>query len=132
MENFRVQQCENLESKYYTIKEYQDFQDDDGYPRSNNENENTFAKAVRDRPSKHLNSTNNFYSFYIKTDPNKKIFDPRRKYSIDPKIPKNFLNSVCKSNLLFTKVTPQIFNEYVNFLKTESNQWLVAAQRAIK
>lgn len=132
MENFRISKNENVESKFYTLKEYQDFQDNEGYPRNNSESQHTFAKAVKDRPSKHLNQVENFYSFYIKTDPNKKVFDPRTRYSIDPKIPKNFLNSVCKSNLQFTKVTQQMFNDYISFLKTENSKWLAHVQREIK
>lgn len=132
MQPFKVPSNTVSESKYYTLSEHQEFSDDNGFPRTNSENENTFAKAVKNRPSKSVTSSQNFYSFYIRTDPNNNILNPTKKYSIEPIVKKSFVNRVCKSDIVFTQVSPQVFDYYINFLKTESNQWLTLAQRSLK
>lgn len=125
-------QSSQTESKYYTLQGYQEFCDNDGYFRTNSEDDNTYAKAIKNRPSKHMTNSQNFYSFYIRTDPNNNILNPTKKYSIEPVVKKNFINRVCKSDIRFTQVSPQIFDYYIKFLKTENLQWLNYAQRAIK
>ena len=72
------------------------------------------------------------YSYYIKSTPNKILFNPTDLHTIEPKLAKSFLNKTCKSELMFLEVSESIFNMYLNFLKTENSQWLVKAQREIK
>lgn len=132
MQNFQVQSSAKTDNKFYTFKGSEKFLDESGYPRTETETEETYAKAVKDKLTKHFGDTNLVYSFYIKTDPNKNIYNPITRYSIEPKIKKNFVNSVCKSNLVFTQVSEAIFNSYINFLKTGNQQWIVQAQREIK
>lgn len=132
MQPFNTSSNAVSESRYYTLSDHQDFSDDNGYPRTYIENTNTFAKAVKNRPSKHITSSQNFYSFYIRTDPNNNILNPTKKYTIEPVVKKNFINRVCKSDIMFTQVSPQVFDYYINFLKTQSTQWLTLAQRSLK
>lgn len=132
MSNFHVTPVIGNDSRFYTLKGSETFLDDSGYPRTESETEVTYAKAVKDKLTKHFSDTNLVYSFYIKTDPNKNIYNPVTRYSIEPKIKKNFVNQVCKSNLVFTPVSEAIFNSYINFLKTGNTQWITQAQREIK
>lgn len=122
-------------SRFYTKIGLQDYVDESGYPRLNDENhEHVYAKCTKDKKSKHFidSNTSNRYSYYIMTDPSKNIFNPIKLHTIEPNIKKSFINQVCKSNLRFTEVSEAIFNKYLNFLATENIQWLNHAQREIK
>lgn len=116
---------------YFTNKGNETFVDDKDNPRVNEDGPLVYAKAIRNKKSKSFNNTELGYSYYIKTDPNKKIYDPTILQSVEPKIKKSFLNSTCKSDLVFTPVTQSIFNQYVNFLRTGNSLWLNQAQREI-
>jgi len=119
--------------KYYTKKGYESFVDDDGDPRLDKDSEKVFAKVVKDKPSKNFADKKRVgFSYYIKSTPNKTLYNPTENYSIDPKVKKSFVNKVCKSELKFLEVSESVFNMYLNFLKTENSQWLVKAQREIK
>jgi hypothetical protein len=131
MNNFTLDKKEDTE-KYYTIKGLESFVDEDNYPRLDKNSDNVFAKAVKNKLSKNFNSGIVNYSYYIKTDPNKNIYDPRTSYSIEPKIKKSFINSICKNVLVFTEVSHSIFTKYINFLKTENKKLLQEIQREIK
>ena len=121
------------DTKLYTKMGDQDYLDDDGFPRVHVENNLVYAKATKDKPSKHFSGPENLaYSYYIKTDPNRNLFNPMDLHTIDPKIKRSFLNKVCKSELVFTQVSESVFTKYINFLKTENLQWLTTAQREIK
>jgi hypothetical protein len=119
--------------KYYTKKGYESFVDDDGDPRLDKDSDKVFAKVVKDKPSKNFADKKRVgFSYYIKSTPNKTLYNPTENYSIDPKVKKSFVNKVCKSELKFLEVSESVFNMYLNFLKTENSQWLVKAQREIK
>lgn len=121
------------ETKYYTKKGYENYLDDDGDPRLEKDCDKVYAKAVKNKPSKNFTDKNRVgYSYYIKSTPDKTIYNPTETYSIDPKIKKSFVNKICKNELQFLEVNESVFNMYLNFLKTENSQWLIKAQRAIK
>lgn len=118
------------ESKYYTRAGLETFLDEESFPRLSEEGNKVYAKAIRNKPSKHFSSSAQLsYSYYIMSEPNKKLFNPIDYHSVQPKISKSFINKVCKSMLLFTEVSEATFNKYLNFLKTENIQWLINAQR---
>ena len=121
------------ETKYYTNKGSESYLDEDGNSRLKIDNDKVYAKAVKNKPSKNFtDKTRVGYSYYVKTTPNKVLYNPMESYSIDPKIQKSFINKICKSELMFLEVSESIFNMYLNFLKTENTQWLTKAQRVIK
>lgn len=121
------------ETKYYTKKGYENYLDDDGDPRLEKDCDKVYAKAVKDKPSKNFTDKNRVgYSYYIKSTPDKTLYNPTETYSIDPKIKKSFVNKICKNELQFLEVNESVFNMYLNFLKTENSQWLIKAQRTIK
>jgi hypothetical protein len=130
LQEFNTKQTEP-DTKFYTVNGSQDFYDDDGAPRLNTENTKVFAKAIKNKQSKHMNSTTYGYRFYIRTDPNKNIVDPVQLYTIEkPKA--SFIDKICKTESDFREVSESIFNKYINYLKTKSTQWLISAQREIR
>jgi hypothetical protein len=132
MQEFIIKQEKPVE-KLYTKRGLEEFLDEEDYPRLIEFSDNVFAKAIQDKPSKNFVGKNHKqFSYYIKTDPNKKIYNPIDRYSIEPKVAKSFINSVCKSQLMFTEVSPSIFTKYINFLKTENIKLLQEIQREIK
>lgn len=119
------------EIKLYTLMGYEAYTDDNGYPRLSIENERVFAKAIQNKKGKSFNSEMQ-YRFYIRTDPNKKIYDPVVIHSTTDKNPSSFLNKICKTETVFTEVSEYIFNQYITFLKTKNQQLLVNAQRELR
>jgi hypothetical protein len=118
------------ECKFYTLSGQEDFYDEEGYPRSKNEN-NSFAKAVKNKPSKHITNTVCAYRYYIQTDPNNTIVDPVVLYTIE-RNKDSFINKVCKNTNSFTEVSQSVFNKYIKYLETQHSHWLTSAQREIR
>ena len=83
-EDFRLNQSQE-QNKFYTLLGHESFCDDEGFPRLEEENEHTFAKAVKSKMAKSFGSNNLAYRFYIKTDPNKNIINPIEIHSIKTK-----------------------------------------------
>jgi hypothetical protein len=130
-EDFRVKQ-DHEKNKFYTSFGHESFLDDEGFPRSESENDQTFAKAIKSKVAKAFGSNNLSYRYYIKTDPNKNIINPTETYSIKTKEKSSFINKTCKIEVVFSEVTESIFNQYINFLKTSNTKWLTSAQRELK
>lgn len=122
----------NTEIEYYTYKGNEDFIDTNSNYRLNSENEFVYAKAVRNIPSKNFSQNNKHFSFYIRTDSKKNIYDPSPKYSIPPTKSQSYADYICKNNRVFTRVSQTIFNKYLEFLRTGSKKHLIEAQRDIK
>lgn len=121
------------EVRLYTNKSSQDYIDEVGYYRLSTEGEKLYAKAVKNKQSKSLTNKSPLgFTYYVKADPNKNLYDPTDLHSIEPKIKKSFLNKICKTELRLLEVSESIFNKYITFLKTENAQWLVDAQREVK
>jgi hypothetical protein len=129
---FNTNRSVSNEDKFYCLLGFEDYLDDDGYPRLNNENmSNAVAKIVF---SKHFTDNDKSYGrYYIKLDPNSKIFNPKKILSsIEEKNSLSFINNICKSEWDFKEVTPQVFQKYITFLKTKNLSWLKDAQRDLK
>lgn len=123
----------STETKYFTKKGYETFLDDENTPRIDTDCERVFAKAIKNKPSKNFADRNRVgFSYYIKSTPNKILYNPLENFSIDPKVARSFVNKICKSELMFLEVSESVFNMYLNFLRTENSQWLTKAQREIK
>ena len=116
--------------KYYTILGSEDFIDEDGYPRLNNISNKTYAKCVLSRKPKNIVSDsglavdNNSYKYYI-------LSSDRQAYNpLDPTQKKaSFIDRICKHHCNFVPVNQYIFNKYLNFLKSQSVQWLKEINR---
>lgn len=132
---FKNNQTNNQEDKFYCLSGYEDYLDDEGYPRLQKDSENTSAKIVFSKKPKHFadTATKSYGRYYIKLDPNSKVFNPKKILSpIEEKNSLSFINSVCKNEWSFQEVTPQIFQKYIRFLKTQNLSWLKDAQRDLK
>jgi len=132
---FNTNRSTSNEDKFYCLLGSEDYIDDDGYPRLNNENiSKAIAKIIFSKKSKHFADNDKSYGrYYIKLDPNSKIFNPKKILSpIEEKNSLSFINNICKSEWDFKEVTPQVFQKYINFLKTKNLSWLKDAQRDIK
>jgi len=121
-------------NKFYCLLGNEDYIDEEGFPRCNVDNQEVSAKIVFSKKSKHFADTDRIYGrYYIKLDPNSKIFNPKPILSsIKDKDSLNFINNVCKNDWVFKEVTPQIFQKYITFLKTKNLSWLKEAQRELR
>lgn len=121
----------NVDSKYYTTFQYQEFTDDDEFYRVNKDGDKVFAKVIKSGLSRDMTNSNPAqYKYYVRGNNGKNLFDPFPRYSISDN-KNSFLDKVCKSNQQFIEVTKSVFDKYITFLKTESNQYLISAQREI-
>lgn len=120
------------EVKYYTIPKHQNYQDENGYSRSETDNNQVFAIASKEAKGKNiLQKTANRFRYYVKIEPDKSLHNPFDGYSTKVKN-KSFIDRVCRSENSFMEVNESIFNKYINFLKTQNNKWLTDASREIK
>lgn len=120
------------ETLYFTNKGNENFLDENNNPRLDKDGPTVYAKAIKNKKSKQITKDIPIgYSYFIKTEPNKKIYDPTFLHSVEPKVKKSFLNKTCKNELIFTEVTKSVFDQYISFLRTGNTLWLNKAQREI-
>jgi hypothetical protein len=131
---FNSQRSNIKNDEFYCLLGHEDYLDDNGFPRTNDENENVVAKIIFSKKTKHFADSNKSYGrYYIKLDPNSKVFNPKQILSsIKDKDSLNFINNTCKKEWDFKEVTPQVFQKYITFLKTQNLSWLKDAQRDLK
>lgn len=121
----------NYDSKFYTSLQYQEFIDEDENYRLSTESNKVFAKAIKSGYSRDITSSGpTHYKYYVRVFPNKKLYDPFPKYSVSDN-KGSFIDRICKSEISYKEVPYSVFEKYLNFLKTESNQWLNNAQKEI-
>ena len=116
-----------ISATYYTTPEYEQGQDSLGYSIRNQQDEYVFAKKILNSLGKSIVSENAGYNFFIRIDSNK-VFDPRKIFSI-PENKTSYIDRVCKGEEKWTKVPQTAFEKYLNFLKTENDQWLKETMR---
>lgn len=120
-----------IDSKYYTTFQYQEFTDDDEFYRLSKDGDKVFAKVIKSGLSRDMTNSNPAqYKYYVRGNNGKKLHDPFPKYSVSDN-KSSFLDKVCKGDQQFIEVTKSVFEKYITFLKTESNQYLTSAQREI-
>ena len=121
------------ETKLYTKKGQESYIDEESNYRLSVENNHVYAKAIKNKSPKSFADREKVrFSYHIKSQPNKILYNPLDLYSIEPKISKSFINKICKNELMFIEVTESVFNKYLSFLRTENVQWLKEAQREIR
>lgn len=126
---------QNQKNMFYCLIGKEEFIDDQGNPRIESDSDpNIVAKAILNKPSKHIGGKDNLqYRYYIKTKQNNIIFDPVEIQSrVKDKETFSFINNTCKGGDNFKEVTHSVFNEYLMYLKTKNSRWLKSAQREIK
>jgi hypothetical protein len=131
---FNSQKTDLKEDEFYCLLGNEDYLDQMGFPRANNENENVVAKVIFSKKTKHFSDSHKTYGrYYIKLDPNSKIFNPKQIFSsVKDKESLSFINNICKNEWNFKEVTPQIFQKYITFLRTKNLSWLKDAQRDLR
>lgn len=112
---------------YYTTPEYSQGQDSQGFSIRNQQDEYVFAKKILNSLGKSIVTDNVGYNFFIRIDGNK-VFDPRKIFSI-PEHKTSYIDRVCKGDDNWAKVPQAAFEKYLNFLKTENDQWLKETMR---
>jgi hypothetical protein len=131
-DEFRVAHS-NHETRLYTKKDFANFFDEENNPRTSIENDQVYAKAIKNKLSKNFADKGRVgYSYYVKAQPNKVLYDPTQLHTIEPQLGRSFLNKICKSELMFLEVSESVFSKYLSFLKTSNHQWLTEAQREVK
>lgn len=132
---FNTKNSISEENKFFCLSGSEDFIDSDGFPRVKNEDSDTIvAKVIFSKKPKHFeDSIKSHPRYYIKLDPNSKLFNPKPILStVKNKDTLDFINNTCKQHWEFKEVTPQIFQKYITFLKTKNLSWLKDAQRDLK
>lgn len=131
---FNATNTQTDENKFFCLSGYEEFLDKDGFPCLSDENaENVVAKIIHSKKPRHFDNTRAYPRYYIKLDPNSKIFNPKPTLStVQDKNSLDFINATCKQQWNFQEVTPQIFQKYIMFLKTKNLSWLKDAQRDLK
>ena len=110
-------------SKFYTSYQYKEFVDEDDNYRVKSSNNKVFAKAIKSGLSRDMTVKGaQHYKYYIRCYANKSAFDPFPKYTISDN-KNSFIDKICRPETLYTEVNQSIFNNYLNFLKTENAQW---------
>lgn len=119
--------------RLYCALGFEDFVDDEGFPRLKLETENLCAKALPNKPTKHFaDQRGNDYRYYIRMDADQELFNPIQILStVKDKKNNHFINSVCKSTKDFKEVSPSIFNKYTKYLQSKDLRWLKEAQREL-
>lgn len=131
--DYKVSTRDITEDKFYTVYGLESFIDDNGDPRTTQDSDKIYAKAIKSYSSKDIHNKNLQYRYYILTDSNNNLYNPIEESSLLSITTKNqsYINKVCKNEQIFTEVTHSTFNQYVSFLRTKSKKFLVSAQREI-
>lgn len=116
----------------YTLNGLHDNYDPAGNPMLDNNKENSaMAKKVKQKLPDHIKNVDQ-YDYYIRTYPDREPFNPVEKLSIKSKRTNAYIDSVCKSETIFTKVPHSIFKQYIDFLRTKNERILSFIHREIK
>lgn len=118
--NKPVVEHQNTQDEFYTINGEHDYFDDNNNPRLSSDGDKTLAKKTFVDKSKPR--------FLIKTDTDGKFFDPTNNLSKDYATKSNFLNQTCRQPK-FKPVSYDVFEMYLNFLKTKNLSWLHNSNR---
>ncbi len=112
--------------KYYTFFGNEDFIDENGFPRLEEESDQVYAKCSLSKKPKHITSRSNLgvdqnsYKYYIALNASKKAYNPN-----DPNQPKgNFIDNVCRDGSKLKEVNQYIFEKYIKFLITKNDGWI--------
>ena len=105
----------------FTIKGKQSFVDDEGYPRLDEDDQDSykaFAKKV---------TIGQRSKYYVKRGRHGRLFNPIGLYSEGTA--KKQLRHAGKPEWEYKETTQEVFNKYIRFLKTRNVAWLNNAER---
>jgi hypothetical protein len=107
---------------YYTVAGDQDFNDQDEYPRREQDDIKVYAKTLLRKDGS--------YKYMCKTVTTGKLYDAVAKYGVKEDV--QFLDRVCRSNDKFKEVNHKVFSLYIKFLKTKNKGYLLNAERELE
>lgn len=102
----------------YTFLGDHDYLDDDDFPRTDEDSTKVLAKI-----RKGISNT----KYFIKVGSHGQIFNPIGMYSEGKQ--NKFMSKIGKLEFAFREVNKNVFETYINFLKTKNIAWLNNAQR---
>ena len=122
---------------FYTLNGNHDLLDDSGDPLVTDESsDKIFAKAIYSRRSREIKSISGShqlsYRYYILMSPDRIPYNPKHNFSVTEQNSLSFVDEKCKSGWSFEEVPKNIFDKYINFLRTQNIKWLKETQRELK
>lgn len=112
---------ETVQDKFYTVIGEQEFLDEDGYSRVNENSNRIYAKSV---------GSEGVVKYYVKSSKYGQLYNPIGLYSEGKH---NRYNKILGADeYKFKRVNARIFELYINFLKTKNIAWINNAEREIK
>lgn len=105
--------------QYFTILGDHEFLDDNGNPRTKEENNKVVAKSVT--------TDSHPPRYYVKVGTYGKLYNPIGLYSEGQNA--KFLSKIGRKQFEFKEVNQKIFDLYINFLTTKNLAWLNNAER---
>lgn len=106
----------NTDTEFYTVFGMEDYLDDDGNPRQQQEKQNTFAKTHDGK-------------YFIKIGIDNRAYNPIGMYSEGQH--NKMLQKIGKKQFNFKKVNKKVYDLYVSFLRTKNLAWLNNADREL-
>lgn len=104
---------------YYTIRNKEDYYDDDDNPVIEDAGKLAYAKKV-------LNEVSNVYRYYIRINNYGKFFNPIGLYNDDTD---NSSLVRGQDSVRYTEVDKNTFERYLKFLKSKNKAYLMEAER---
>lgn len=104
------------EGMYYTAVGDQDYIDDEGNTRQNEEHDNTFAKTIDGK-------------FFIKVGLDNRAHNPIGLFSEGQH--NKVLSKIGKNEFNYKKVNQRVFELYLSFLRTKNIAWLNNTNREL-
>jgi hypothetical protein len=119
-------------SKFYTSYQHKEFVDENDNYRTKADNTKTFAKAIKSGLSRDMSRKGpQHYKYYIRCYANKLAYDPFPKYTMSDN-KNSFVDKICRPETSYREVNQSIFNDYLNFLRTENSQWYNRVQKDMR
>jgi hypothetical protein len=106
-------------NEYYCVKDKEDFLDNGGLPRKNQDSDDVLAKKIIKDGGQP--------QYYIKVSNINKLYNPVNV--IQEEKAYSFLDNVCRPSDRFKSVNSKVFDLYLNFLSTKNTAWLYKAER---
>lgn len=136
-QDFVLHHNENTKNIFYTMSGDEDEFDAAGNPIIKDESsDKIFAKAIYGRKSRDMKSVTGLnkvsYRYYILMNPEKMPYNPKKNFSVTDQNPLSFVESKCKDGWSFEEVPQNIFDKYLNFLRTQNIKWLKETHRELK
>ena len=116
VDNSKTSKIKELANCYYTAIGGEDYVDDEGNTRQNNEQETTFAKSENGK-------------YFIKVGLDNRAYNPIGMFSEGQY--SKLLPKIGKKEFNFKRVNERVFSLYLSFLRTKNLAWLNNTNREL-